>query len=788
MTIVGAEAELAALGEAVEELGRGGSPLVEIAGARGAGRSTLLRHVIRSARRAGAVVLSAFGDRDSLTDEYSVVSQLMQLVDGPAATSTVLGLARTTPVLVAVDDAERFHPSSREWLAELGGRADGGLMIVVVTDGVHPVLDGARRIAPRPLTIDRVAGLVGVPVDGEFAEAVVRATGGLPAVVREVLGRCVAERLAPVASSAAAVAELAAEVVGDRVARTVCGLPAEVAALARAIAVCGPGFGFSLTCALAGLRRFSPARALEVLVGAGLVTAGDRAALAAGVPADRVLQGMPAAARQELYVRAAELGYRGAVDEVEVARILATTPPLGASWVVPLLRAAARREAARGRTCLAVRHLERALREQLDPVARAELVLQLALAESVRVPEIGDRRLSRMLLETQPPECAQVRRAAADQLFARGDGVLIRHTFGAVAESATEWDSVTSLYWVNADAPVEAPEYGALEAPLLAAAPDDAGSAGVAAWIRASRGEDAELVRTLARTALADPSAMLMCRLSAASALWVTDDLAEAVAGIEGVLAEARRRGLIAVSGRALLLRAVVRTAEGRLDAAEADIERANAEMPSWHRDVQLLLCATEMQLRVARGEIDRAEEANSALPDPDLGFGHFRVAVDFARAMVALARGDAEQAAGLLDRCAIHLRATNAENPALVPWRALAAGAWRALGDPGRAAALAAEDLELARRWGVPSAMARAHLSCAAAGDAEFHLREAVRLSDGSPHRLLRAEALLGLAEFVGTAEGAPLVREAGMIAVACRATPLLTRARGLGWAPDGR
>jgi tetratricopeptide (TPR) repeat protein len=795
MTIVGAEAELAVLDEAVEELRRGGSPLVEIAGPRGAGRSTLLRHAIRSARRAGVVVLSAFGDSDSLNDEYSVVSQLMQLVDGPAggsaATATVLGLARTTPVLVAVDDADRFPHPSREWLADLGGRADGGLMIAAVTDGVHPVLDGARLLVPRALTTDRVtelAAALGTPVESEFAEAVVRATGGLPAAVREVLDRCAAERLAPVASSAAAIAGLAAEADGDRVARIVCGLPAEVAALVRAIAVCGPGFGFSLTCTLAGLRQFSPARALDVLVGAGLVTAGARPELAAGVAADRVVQGMPAAARPELYVRAARLGHRGAVDEAEVARILAATPPLGAAWVVPLLRAAARREAARGRTCLAVRHLERALREQLDPVARAELVLQLALAESVHAPEIADRRLARLLLETQPPECAEVRRAAADQLFARGDGALIRHTFGAVAESATEWDSVTSLYWINADAPVEAPEYGALEAPVLAVAPDDAGSAGVAAWVCAARGQDAELVRSLARTALADPSAMLMCRLTAATALWTTGDLADAVAGLEGVLGEARRRGLIAVTGRALLMRAVVRTAEGRLDDAEADLERAAAEMPRWHRDVRLLLGAAETQLRVARGEIDRAEEAMSGVLDTDVGFVFFRVAFDFARAMVAVARGDAEQAAGLLDRCAIRLRATNAENPALLPWRSLAAGAWRALGHPGRAAALAAEELELARRWGVPSTMARAHLSCAAAGDAEHHLREAVRLLRDSPYRLLRAEALLGLAEVVGTSGGAPLVREAGMIAVACRAAPLLTRARGLGWTPDGR
>ena len=123
--------------------------------------------------------------------------------------------------------------------------------------------------------------------------------------------------------------------------------------------------------------------------------------------------------------------------------------------------------------------------------------------------------------------------------------------------------------------------------------------------------------------------------------------------------------------------------------------------------------------------------------------------------------------------------------NPAALPWRSIATAALSAIGDHDRAARMCAKELELARRWGVASTTARAHLSCAAVTGEEEHVREAVRLLSGSQFRLLRGNALLDLAAIAGPDEAAPLLKEAAEIAVLCRSTPLIYRARGLGWEP---
>lgn len=794
MSIVGRETELTALSRAVEALVGGGSPQVEIAGPRGAGRSTLLGSAVREARRAGAVVLSAFGDADTAHGDHGIITQLMGSL-GPraavsASTAALLGLTRTAPVLVAVDDADQLGQSSRAWLASLSGRADrAGLMVAVVSDGVHTTLDDAELLAPRSLGIGPVTELVattfGTRPEPEFAAEVERCTGGLPVLLSGVLDRCVAEGLTPTARDAARLPELATEVAGDRVARIVRTLPAEVAALARALAVCGPGFDFTQVCALARLRYWSPAAALGLLAGTGLVVAGEQPRLAPGTAPARVLEGMPPSARWDLHMRAARLGYRCAVDELELARILASAPPLGAPWVVPLLRVAARRAAGGGDPCLAVRHLERVLRERLDPVTRAEVVLELALNENSRAPEIADRRLARMLAEPLPPECAVVRRAAADQLFARGDAALIRRTFGALPESAPERDAASALYWTTDDALVLPPEQRLLEVPELVLAPDPPSRSAPAALICAMRGEDAELTKVLARTALGDPSSMLMSRLIAGFALVLADELTEAETALDGALFEARTRGLTAVAGRVLLARAGIRVAQARLDDAAADLDRAVSELPraNWHPDLRPLLDTSVVLVSLARGEIDRAREAAHRVSDDEIGRGYAGIWFLFARGVLASACGNAAAAVVDLEQCGARMRARKSLNAMVLSWRSEAAAAWRALGDTDRAAVLATEEMAFARRWGTPGVLARAHLNCARVGAAEEHQREAVRLLQDSPHRLLRARALLDLAETLGPRGGAALVREAGVIAATGRAVPLVARARDLGW-----
>jgi hypothetical protein len=699
-------------------------------------------------------------------------------------------------VLLTVDDAELLGTRSREWLAALGNRAaHAPLMIVVATGGSRPVLDGAAVLVLRSLERPAIAELVvrscGKPADAEFVAAVEHCTGGVPAVVHRVLDRFAATGCEPGAGAAGVLAELSSEARGDLAGRAVSALPAEVAQLLRVIAVCGPELDLGLLGDLAGLHEFAPDRARELLVARGLITGLDHPGLAEGITAEHVLAGVSPAVRQDLCARAAREAYRSAVAAPAVARMLAMTSPLGEAWVVPLLRTAARHERKSGDSPAAVRHLTRALREPIDPVTRAEVILQLAVAESGHAPETADRRLTRLLLEPQPAACAQVRMAMADQLAARGDSALVRRTLSVAPATGAERAGFASLYWRADGARHEAPELGLLQLPELAGPPDSPDRAGGAAWLCVTRGDDPDRVRFLARLALGAPAWGRLSRILACLALSCTDDLGESLAGMDAVLADAHRHELPAVVSHTLLVRALIKVKAGALDDAVADVDRAVAELPPArsHPDLLPLVVSVDIRVSLERGLLARAEAASARLPEIDLGHGSSTSMLLFARGALALARGDAGAAVELLDECGRWMLARRWSNPAVLPWRTTLAAALKTLGADDRAARLCAEELAQARSWGVPSVLARTRLNVArvvGGAEAGAHRGEAVRLLRNSPCRLLRAQALL---EFGGTLEprsaAAPLIREAAEIAVRCGSRSLTQRARELGWTP---
>ncbi|MCP2241960.1 ATP-binding protein [Lentzea aerocolonigenes] len=796
LTLVERDAALAVLERSMRMLAAGRSSLLEICGHRGTGRTAVLDHLVHLARRADVTVLTAAGGCPAVGGPGGAVAELMSQLHrddrGPAAVGALVELARDRPVLVAVDDADLLDAESLAWLASLAGRAVGVPMVVaVVTDACLPVLPGATTVPLRPLGHDGVSGLVtgrfGRPGDDEFATALHDHTGGRPATLRPLLDRCAEDGLEPVGASTGAVAGIAADVLADFTTRAVRSLPAEAVDLLRVIAVCGPSFPADLLGVLAGLRTITLGRALELLVGAGLVTEPGKPELSAGIRVARVLEDMPAQAREDLHARAARLGHQCAVHPSEVARLLVGAPPLGEAWVVPLLRAAAREEANGDRPAEATAYLRRALTEHVTPLVRAELVLELAIAECLAEPVAADRRLARMLLEPQPPECADVRLAAADQLWGRGDAALLRRTLAAVRSSGGDREAVTSLYWIADDAPVETPELGILETAELPGSCGNPDRAGVAAWMHACEGVDAERAGVAARTALDAPAKLLTSRLFGCLTLGALDDVAGAVAGLDLVIAEARRRRLTTVVPQALMMRAKVRAMAGDLDHAAADMEQARSVYPleNLHPDARPIMVAADVLVHLERGDLDRAIELAASQPDERIGFGYARTFFSFARAVLALVTGDPAEAVARADECGRWMLSRQWVNPAALPWRSIAAAALAATGDHERAARTCARDLELAQRWGAPSATARAHLSCAAVVGGEDHLREAVRLLTGSPFRLLRATALLELAQVVDPAAAAPMIGEAAEIAVLCRSTPLIHRARGLGWVP---
>jgi DNA-binding CsgD family transcriptional regulator len=124
--------------------------------------------------------------------------------------------------------------------------------------------------------------------------------------------------------------------------------------------------------------------------------------------------------------------------------------------------------------------------------------------------------------------------------------------------------------------------------------------------------------------------------------------------------------------------------------------------------------------------------------------------------------------------------------NPGFMPWRSFAAVCLAALGEqPARARRLAAEEVELGRRWGAPQALGVALRAQALVHDShtgEQHLREAVEILEGSPFRLEHARALVELGALLRRGgqrtEARPPLRTGLDLARACGATPLAERA----------
>jgi DNA-binding CsgD family transcriptional regulator len=175
----------------------------------------------------------------------------------------------------------------------------------------------------------------------------------------------------------------------------------------------------------------------------------------------------------------------------------------------------------------------------------------------------------------------------------------------------------------------------------------------------------------------------------------------------------------------------------------------------------------------VAPTEAELPQHANSlALLDKRLRLhlarGRFRTGLD-----------DAAELEGLAEALGWH-------NPAFVPWRSHTAVCLAALGEqPERARRLAAEEVELTRRWGAPLALGvalRAEALVHEGTTGEQHLREAVEILEGSPARLEHARALVELGALLRRdgqrTRARPPLRSGLDLARACGATLLAERA----------
>ncbi len=782
------DAELSMMRDAVSGVVSGRPSTVVVKGRTGLGRTALLRWAGLHAVEAGCrLVVGKCG-----AAEAEQPASLLATVHGGRSVPEARRWQETLdePTLLVLDDVQWIDEQSAHWLALLIKRAaDAPLSLVLAMSHPsrwpwHDVLVErtpvpARVHRLRPLTPAAVRDLVERrvqgPVDERLVATAVAATYGCPGVLHETLGAMPQSWDAwnPKEFTVRATAAAA-----DRVVRLLDRLPGELAELLRAIAVAGRDLDAQLLGRLAGLRTMSATKALGLLQETEVLARGRRPKLA-GSTAQRVLAAMDVGHRETMYTRAATLGYRAAIPEDSLARLLLPSHPVGAQWAIDVLR----REASRARTAgdhrRAAALSARALREPSEPGNRARLQIELALAEMPDAPQAADRRLVEVLLSPSGPKLTQVRLHAADLLLGKGNEELVRHaasTVGSRAEtSEKERCTLAALYWLADDAPHDAPELSVPAVPPLPENPRCPHQAGVVAWQLAVRGTDPERARSLALAALADTGLLLSPKIQACRTLMLTGDDTTAMAGLDQVVATARECDAGPLIAMSLVARGKLHARNGGLDDAEADLAGALAQFPRhcWHPLMLPCLASLEALLALERGEPDRAGQVLDGPWQPAARHAFGWTQLLLTHGVARLLAGRPEEALDDFQECGRRMLARQWTNPALLAWRSMAAIALRALGRTEEAGLLAGEEIRLAKAWGVPAVIGGAYLGAAMAtqGDeAERHGTEAVRFLRVSSWRVRYVFALIELAALKvqsgTTAEAIPLLHEARRLA----------------------
>ena len=415
-TLLEREDELALLRARLTQAqeGRGGFVLVE--GSAGAGKTALLAR-FRAESGDGARVLQAVGGELEREFPFGLVRQLFEhavlgappeererLLSGAAALAgSVIGaapgdeamelsadasfatlhglywlvaaLAENEPLLLVVDDAHWGDAPSLRFLDFFARRAPELPVLVVV--GLRPREPGAEHallagladapevevIRPTTLSAGAVRALVddglGEGTDDAVVAGALEATGGNPLLLSELI-RTLSQSGVP--ATLEEVHNAVPSSVTRSVERRLGRLPEPARDLARAMAVLGERRDSAVLGAATGLDPQSVIEAFDALCDAELIEKNPPRflhPLLRQAVADRV----GGAERDRLHHRAAEsLRHRPGAEDDVVVHLLASSP-LREDWVLPALRASARRALAEGAPDAAVRRLERALEE-----------------------------------------------------------------------------------------------------------------------------------------------------------------------------------------------------------------------------------------------------------------------------------------------------------------------------------------------------------------------------------------------------------------------------------------
>ncbi|CAM5656942.1 HTH luxR-type domain-containing protein OS=Streptomyces antimycoticus OX=68175 GN=SSPO_012600 PE=4 SV=1 [Streptomyces antimycoticus] len=672
----GREREQAMLARTVADLGRGRSSVVTLIGRPGYGQSRLLNLAARLAEDQGYRVLRAQATPGEREVRYGVVAQLLAPMDGLTDGSLkaltgrgpqsrlpglieLLRTARGQPTLLVVDDVEWLDPASLRWFGALIRRLPDARIALLMSGtgrlcpGVCPLSTAPHQVTTlevelAPLAPRDVAATVALicdrPGETDFTSAALEASAGNPEVLSEALRRFIRRGYAPVAGRVPELYSIAEAVSGEYAVRALGALSDTAVAVVRALAVCGDLLDLSLLYALADPRAAGEPGLPEALQESGLATATDTG-LRLSRPEARswILAEMPGDERAELHARAAELAYRAAVPDEDIARLLLAARPVDEPWVIPVLRRTCADALRGGRTAQAIACLSRALEEPLDPASRAQLGLELAAIEVLAVPEAAGRRLAE-IIRTGDGGPGRIRVRAADLGLSRGDDKALRRAIADVLPftDGEERGALAGLFWLTESVGQEDTDLVPDGIPPLPADPTCPVQAAALAWRLALRGEDLPTARALAQrvfTVNGTAGALILPRLTAARTLLLTDDLDEAEVRLDVLHTDLRRRHARAAAAQALAVRGELNLRRGRLDMAERDVAAAERSLPRslWHRRTVPYLMAIRILIALENGDVGQAGVLAGASAPAESREGSSWGYLLFARALVAV-------------------------------------------------------------------------------------------------------------------------------------------------------
>ena len=226
---------------------------------------------------------------------------------------------------------------------------------------------------------------------------------------------------------------------------------------------------------------------------------------------------------------------------------------------------------------------------------------------------------------------------------------------------------------------------------------------------------------------------------------------------------DAKARNSTMALATALVCRGTIRMHMGMISEAIVDLEAALAERANgWNAFLAPLLAAM-VECRIARGELDRIADHRDELEELTHAPGLTGAFATYALADLAAAQADHEQAAHHYAQVG-RLVEGRMDNPAILPWRAGEALSRIRMGQPREAVTLARENVDRARAFGSPYAIAQALRTLAAVdatGDRVTMLREALDSLQHTQAPRLEAQVATDLAGMLLLTQGMGDTRE---------------------------